>query len=109
MHAEIDELEKAIAHLLKAIKIDRKSEAAPFNLVVAYMAKGQHENAERFFKQALLINPVNLKAVIELAGLEMRKGAYQAGAHYYQRAIELNPNDSSVLKDFGDAHCWAVY
>jgi Tfp pilus assembly protein PilF len=109
MHAEIDEPEKAIAHLLKAIKIDRKSEAASFNLAVAYMAKGQHENAERFFKQALLINPVNLKAVIELAGLEMRKGAYQAGAHYYQRAIELNPNDSSVLKDFGDAHCWAVY
>lgn len=103
MYAETDEPEMAITHLLKAVKIDGKSEAATFNLAVAYMAKGQHENAERFFKQALLNNPMNLKAVIELAGLGMRKGAYQAGAHYYQRAIELRPNDSIVLKDFGDA------
>ena len=103
MYAEIDNPEKAIAHLLKAVKIDIKSEAASFNLAVAYMTKDQHENAERFFKQVLVINPLNLKAVIELAGLEMRKGAYQAGAQYYQRAIELDPNDSTVLKDFGDA------
>lgn len=103
MYAETDEPQKAIAHLLKAAKIDSKSEAASFNLAVAYMVKGQYENAERFFKQSLLINPVNLKAVIELAGLEMRKGAYQAGAQYYQKAIELDPNDSTVLKDFGDA------
>lgn len=99
LHAELGELEDAIACLSKAAKINDQSEPLCFNLAVAYMSKGQQQNAERFFRRVLTINPANLKSIQELAVIESRKGNLEASIAYYERAIQISPVDADIYND----------
>jgi len=99
LHAETGEVEDAITCLSKAAKINDQSEPLCFNLAVAYMSKGQHQNAERFFRRVLAINPKNLKSIQELALIEARKGNLDASIAYYEKAIQISPSDADVYND----------
>lgn len=99
LHAEQDEVDEAINCLSKAVKINDQSEPLCFNLAVAYMSKGQHQNAERFFRRVLMINPGNLKSIQELASIESRKGNLDAAISYYEKAIQISPEDADIYID----------
>lgn len=100
LHAELDEAEEAIHFLLQATKINDQSEPLCFNLAVAYMSQGRYQNAERFFRRTLVINPNNLKSIQELVAIESRKNNLDASVVYYEKAMQLSPGDGDIYNDF---------
>ena len=97
--AETGETDEAIGFLSKAAKMNDQSEPLCFNLAVAYLSKGQYQNAERFFRRVLMINPKNLKSIQELAVIEGRKNNLEASANYYEKAIQISPADADIYND----------
>ncbi len=85
MPAKLDRSDLVIEHLLKALKINSKSEA------------------EHFYRQTLLVNPKNIRVLQELGAFQMRKGQFQGAFDFYKKALELDPNNAKSLSDIGEA------
>jgi len=103
MEAEIGHPEDAIAYLSKAVKVNNQSEAALYNLATAYSNQKKFVEAERFYKQTLIVNPKNIRALQELGALQMRKAQFQAACDFYKRALDLDPNNAKTLSDIGES------
>jgi Tfp pilus assembly protein PilF len=69
-------------------------------LAVAYLSQGRYQNAERFFRQVLVINPKNIKSIQELAVIEGRKNNLAASVTYYEKVIQLSPGEADIYNDF---------
>ena len=67
---------------------------------IALSDAGFKKEAQRFFRQAMLQNPTNIKAKSTLAGLMHQKGGMENQAYeYMQKLLKEFPDDENVLED----------
>lgn len=103
MHAEKCNPKEAIEFLTKAIKINDKSEIALYNIATAYTKIEKFLEAERYYKRTLVANPGNLKAISELAALEMRKGNFDSAINLSKTVLKEDPDNVKILRILGEA------
>lgn len=61
--------------------------------------RGEEEEAERWYKKALELDPRNFAANFSLGVLMGHKGRHQEAAQYLEAALEVKPNDPLVLEN----------
>lgn len=62
---------------------------------------GNKEHARSMYRQALSLEPTNLKALLGLARLEDRQGKLDEALKVYQQAAAAHPQNAKVLNDLG--------
>ncbi len=60
--------------------------------------------AVRLYSQALLVNPRNVEALIELSDIAFDQGEYKEAAELAERAIEVSPKTATYYRRLGDAY-----
>jgi tetratricopeptide (TPR) repeat protein len=91
-HHGRNDIQKAIKHLEKAIKIDPLFITAYNDLGNAYMEAKDFKNAERIFIHYIKLQPDKAKPVEKYAEMLMRKGEYNRSIIMYRKALVLDPN-----------------
>ena len=61
------------------------------------------QNTETLFQHALAVTQNNIVACNKLASFYSRQGRMTEAMDYYVRALQINPDDSDVLYDLGNA------
>jgi tetratricopeptide (TPR) repeat protein len=64
---------------------------ANLNLGVAFLKEGNIDSAQYYFDRELKLNPLESKALINLASVEYLKGSYDSALALADRAIEIKP------------------
>jgi len=97
----------AIAEYEKAIAI-RPSGRAYYNMGLAYIEKGQRQNALGAFIKAVEINPMHARASVNLGALLHEQGKYEDAHTAFENAIDADPyfilaytNLSALLEEEG--------
>lgn len=70
-----------------------------------YFQIGDTENAEKWFKEALDVEPDSMEAYISLAELYRKSQEYEKLREIYSTLSDLNPYDYDILRELG----WAYY
>lgn len=78
----------AITQLLLAAKYDPKNPEVHNNLGMAYYFKGEREMALNHIRQALVLNPANTDATVNLASLLFEQGDLTGAEKYYLKALK---------------------
>ncbi|MDI6717134.1 MAG: tetratricopeptide repeat protein [Actinomycetota bacterium] len=102
VYLEINQPQKAIDMLNKAIKISPNSWSAEFEFGLAYDALGKTDDAISHFWQAANINPGSELAFYQLGKLYMRKKLYGQAIQAFKKTIRINPT-------LADAHYYLGY
>lgn len=58
-----------------------------------YLIKGNIKKAEIFLKQALIVNPYSVSALINLANIEVGNKNFEAAEAKYKKAIDISPSN----------------
>lgn len=126
VHTTQRQLDKAIAELTQAVKLDPSSEAARMTLAEAYLYSGDTKSSLAQFQEVLRINPKNgyaLDAVASLTGKTQARGTksaeaakhfdaaeahfaarrYKEAAAEYELALQADPGYSSAAVYKGDS------
>lgn len=70
---------------------------AHFALGNEFVALNDVEQAQKYFQNALNINPDHILSLVALANLHSRKEEYHLALLYYERAIKIDPNNMKAL------------
>lgn len=70
-----------------------------------YLHIDDHDNAEKWFHEALAVDTDNMEAYLSLAELYKKSQEYDKLRSVYYRLAELNPYDYDILRELG----WAYY
>lgn len=99
VYLELQRWDDAVAQfrVVTAHELFREPEAAYNNIGWAYLMKGDREQAEQNFKQALQINPNYCPAHCNLGEVQAQKGLNQSAVQSFRRAVGLCP-------EYGRAH-----
>lgn len=90
-HHGVKDLQKAIFHLEKSIKINPKY-ALPYNdLAYTYMEKNDFENAERIIQSYIKLLPEQANPYDTYAEMLMRTGQYIKSIEMYEKVLSINP------------------
>ena len=73
------------------------------NLGNAYKALGRHEDAARFYEEALKRDPNQSEAFNNLAALDLEAGRVASAVTACEAALRLNPNFADALNNLGSA------
>jgi len=63
----------------------------------AYLAKQDRKQADKYFKQALEVNPANLGAFVQVYGSYLRAGQKDAARQYLEKALAVKQNQVLLL------------
>jgi len=77
------------------------SDQSPLERAQALQQRGDLVNAEKFYQQALDQDPDSVKAISNLAMLQLMKGDYQSAISNWQKALTLDPKDLESLTNLG--------
>ena len=66
-----------------------------------YSKRGDLQAAIHHLDIALMLEPVNSDAVVNLASLWTRLRQFDKAKSYHQRALEMRPTNSDVLNNYG--------
>jgi predicted CXXCH cytochrome family protein len=84
--------EKAITHLVFALKL-KKGELDFMNkLGIAYLQNNQLEESKAVFVQLIKLNPEHVSALTNYGYLNILQGNLELGSSYYQKALALQPD-----------------
>ncbi len=92
--------DEAIANYREALKIDPNASGLHFELAEMLnnsAGPGGREEAEKEYRAALAVNPLDEKAECKLGDLAAFSGDQTVAAEHYQRALTLQPNDSEAI------------
>jgi tetratricopeptide (TPR) repeat protein len=95
-----DDTEKAIDCLKRAISKFPRLTAFKNNLALLYESFGQHDDAEKLYRQVVFAQPEEVISIRNLANLYYRLGFYGAARKYYEQ-LPQNTRDSSVFGSLG--------
>jgi len=90
-------LYQALAVYNKLLEKNRFSPYLYFNLGLLYLKLNRVKDAEKDFKQSLLLRPDYLEPVIALGIIEELKQDYKKAVTYYKRAIDIAPADRTLI------------
>ena len=89
----------------KVIEMDNSFEPALNNLGVIYWEEGDIENAVKYFRNALEINPFNRETVLNISRVLISLGEFSTTEKLIQSYLTRNPKDieiSGLLEDSGN-------
>lgn len=102
----LDEPEKAEASTKTAFSINQESSAAWMIAGRQHYLKGRSDEAEKSFRRAVEIDPVNTLALGELGTLLMEKGHFGESGEKLSSAIEKDPDVSAFWSRRGMLMNW---
>ncbi len=97
------DVEKARAHLQKAIQISPNFDEALNNLGTYYYRDGRFETAANLFQRALKANPNSFVAQVNFGGALISLGDYTRALAENLKALEMRPDDSLAQSQTGQA------
>ncbi len=90
------DLDKAVSHYEKAVKIRPDDEMVFFNLGNAFLEKGNIDDAVRHYLKALNIKPDYPAALNNLGGALVKKGDYDEAIYYFKTAIRTESKEADA-------------
>ena len=78
--------------------------SALHSLVRLYLARHQHDEADKLLQDYLRQNPDDTDLMEQLADLYRQQGKYSEALNLYHAALERNTNDTSLIKKIGELH-----
>ncbi|MFH1842034.1 MAG: tetratricopeptide repeat protein [bacterium] len=103
-YARLGRYPEAISRLRRAIDIQVNTDPRHlFNLGVIYSRTGDRENALRYIKEAVNLDPRYVEGHHTLGLLYARYGQFDLAVAAFGRAAELRPNNPELLTDYGNA------
>jgi len=73
-------------------------------LGIAYIEKGQLDEAEEYLRKSIEANPQYFAAYYNLGNLYSQRNLSDKAREYYKKAIELNPYQAQVYNNLGNAY-----
>ena len=91
--------EEAIRHFLLALRnpLYQTPDLSYVNAGVCARQKGDNKRAEEFFRRALLTQPNNAQALVNLARLAQEQGRYDEAHDHLTRFMQLSQPDAETL------------
>ncbi len=89
----------AIANYREALKINPKRADLHYELAEmlnTQSAEAAHAEAEKEYKAALALNPLDEKSECRLGDIAAKRSDLKSAAAYYSRALEMQPNDADA-------------
>jgi len=71
---------------------------------IAYHQLQDLDNAEKYYRRAIKLNPKYPEAVNNLGTVYYAKRSYRRAVNQYRNALRLSPNSASVLSNLGTAY-----
>lgn len=94
-------LDEAIAHGVKATKLDLRSAAAYSNLGIAYYDKKDYDLAEAAQKKALDLNPQMVQALNNLGSIMRSRKERKAAMDLYRKVLTIEPDYLESMNNLG--------
>jgi len=91
----------SLAHLIKSSELNPNDGDIWGNLGLTSEQMGNYEDAEIYYKKAILVNPNFAPAYDSLALLLLQQGQYDDAIKHYLKAIELEPDNQNYYNNFG--------
>jgi tetratricopeptide (TPR) repeat protein len=106
-----ERMQEAIPHYQRVAALDPNFPGIWFNLGFAYRLRGDFEQAETCYQQAMQAEPSDIRPYAELIAIAMNRGDKQQARAIAERGINANPASASlhallasVLQELGDLH-----
>lgn len=99
---EEENLEKAEAKFIEAIRLDAKNEEAYLGLGSLYLKQGQYPEAEESLQFLYKINPENNKCLSKLAELYEEKGDKAKAVDFYEKSLLVDDSQSKLFIKIAD-------
>jgi tetratricopeptide (TPR) repeat protein len=90
-YGNLQDYDKQIANLDKALAIDKTFPQPYQDLGYVYRWKGQYDKAEQNFQEYLRLSPGEANGHDCLADLYVKMGKFDVAVDHYQKAVELDP------------------
>ena len=100
-HIQKNEYERAVKKLNQAIKINRDSFNAYYNLGIVYSEQGKLEEAIENYTQAIEVKSDFAKVYHNRADVRRRQGNLEGAIRDYTQAIKINPSLAPSYHDRG--------
>jgi tetratricopeptide (TPR) repeat protein len=72
------------------------------NLGRVHLGRGELDEAQREFEQALELDPDNANALLNMGAIRRIKGRVAEAEHFVKRALQVNPNSISALAQLAE-------
>jgi Flp pilus assembly protein TadD len=98
------DIEKAVAHLKKAVAIAPQYAAALNSLgTIAYQAR-KFQEAEAYFRESLKQNPETYSALVNLGGAVAAQGKIEESLTVNLEAVRIRPDDALAQSQLGSSY-----
>jgi tetratricopeptide (TPR) repeat protein len=104
VYLELQQFDKAIASIQKAIHLHSQNAFYFSNLGVAQLDSGRPQEAVQSFSQALALNPLFAQASFNLGNAYSQLHQYDQAVAHYKRAIELDNTQIAYLVNLANAY-----
>src|SRR5262249_43963898 len=94
IYLRLEQIDKAIAHLERALRTNPTSVEAHYNLGTALVWQGRRDESIEHFQQALQIDPRHTAAMVNLGAVHRSRNELDKAIAYLQRALELAPTNA---------------
>ncbi|MCG7561430.1 tetratricopeptide repeat protein [Pseudoalteromonas sp. McH1-42] len=95
-------LEEKLEHYLLAVKALPKSPELLNNYANALFDNGRIQEAERYYKDAITLDPDDCEYQYNYALLSEKAELFDIAEHHYLKALELNPQYISALNNYAN-------
>lgn len=96
----IGKVDKALEEFKILVSVDPSPRSYVF-MGLCHRHLGQYEEAKRYLKQSLSIQPNNLPALFNLGFIARKQGDHKLAEEYLQRALRLDKDYPEALFEFG--------
>lgn len=97
-------LTAALCAPLQALAVDARSERASLSLTsrgAEAAASGRLADAQRYLEGAVVANPANSRAIVELGAVHQTRGNAKLARKYYRIALDIDPVSPDALSRLG--------
>ncbi len=101
------DIEGAVSHLKRAVELAPRFAAAWNQLGTIAYQLGQREEAEKYFREALRVEPGAYTPLVNLGGVLVNLGRYQEALELNLRAVREQPEDALARVQLGATY-WAL-
>lgn len=100
----MEEYEKAIEELTKALQLNPNNTAIYTSLGVAYFKSNNYQDAIRFFKKGLLLDPDDMNLKSNLAEAHLKAGNISEAEGIYKSINDMFPTFQDALVGLGELY-----
>jgi tetratricopeptide (TPR) repeat protein len=102
LYAAVGNLDRAGAHFADALRDNPGSPSANYNLGMALLLQGRHEEAEGYFVRALSLDPNYAQGHDGLGQVRQRQGNTKEALQHFRDAVRLAPGNVDARRHLAD-------